>query len=445
MYHEISDDMLRGFESAFAADAVNGIRMRAAVKSGLEAAAENQKEDIDHPMIFSVELKSGEITDQKSSGRCWLFAGLNALRYEIMKRLNLETFELSQNYQMFYDKLEKANYFLESVLSTLDEALDSRLIHHLLTAPVQDGGQWDMFCALVDKYGCVPKCVMPETFHSSNTGMLNTLLTKKLREDALKLRELSAAGADNLMDVKAEMLREIYAMLCIALGEPPRSFIFEYRDKDEAFHREGPYTPKEFAEKYVGDALAGTVSVINAPTKDKPYCRSYTVSFLGNVAGGRPVKYLNLPVEELKRLAIAQLKDGRPVWFGSDVGQHLQRERGVMGLHTFDYEALLGVRFSMDKAQRLDALDSLMTHAMVLLGVNLNENGQPDRWKVENSWSEKRGQKGYYVMTDEWFSEYTYQVVIDKKYLSQEQLAAYEQEPIALKPWDPMGSLAALR
>lgn len=440
MYKGIGADLLDKFSSAYQGDPVNALRTHAVVKCGLSDAAVNQREDIDNPMIFEVELESGKITNQKSSGRCWLFAGLNTMRYEIMKKLNLETFELSQSYQMFYDKLEKANYFLESILATLDEPLSGRLVNHLLTAPVQDGGQWDMFVALVEKYGCVPKSVMPESFHSSNSGMMNKMLTLKLREDAMQLRAMER-DLDKQRAAKEEMLCEIYRMLCICLGEPPRAFDVSFRDKDKNFITERNITPLAFFEKYVGQALDDYVSIINAPTADKPYGKTYTVSFLGNVAGGRSIKYLNLPSDELKRMAIAQLKDGQPVWFGCDVGQMLMRDRGIMGMNTFDYDGVLGVHFGLDKAQRLDYGESMMTHAMVFLGVHLVD-GKPVRWKVENSWSDKSGQDGYYLMTDAWFDEYNYQVVVNKKYLTDEQRAALDQEPVKLAPWDPMGSLA---
>ena len=438
MFNPISQEMLERFECGFESDPVNQIRMHAVVKHGITEASENHLEDVQNPMIFSIELESGKITNQKSSGRCWLFAGLNTMRYEIMQKLNLKTFELSQNYQMFYDKLEKANYFLESVIKTLDEPLDGRLMSHLLSNPMQDGGQWDMFAALVEKYGCVPKSVMPETYHSSATNDMVHLLTVKLREDALMLR----AANDGHQALKAAMLEEIYRMLVICLGTPPKTFTFEYRDKDKAFHRDTDLTPQAFYKKYVGQEMDDYVSIINAPTADKPYGKTYTVDYLGNVAGGRAIKYLNLPSEELKKLAIAQLKDSQPVWFGCDVGKMLMRKRGIMGMHSFDYEKLLGASFGMDKAQRLDTGESMLTHAMVFLGVNLNENGQPNRWKVENSWSDERGQDGYYIMTDEWFDQFNYQVVVNKKYLSKAQLDAYETEPVVLKPWDPMGSLA---
>lgn len=443
MSSHITPECLAQLRAGFQSDPVNRTRMHAVMKLGVNDASENLQEQIDNPLTFSVEIPTGAITNQKSSGRCWLFAALNTFRLEVMRRCNLESFELSQSWAMFWDKLEKSNYFLESILETLDEATDSRLIAHLLAAPVQDGGQWDMFCALADKYGVVPKEKMPETFHSGNSGMMNALLTRKLREYAVTLREAYAKGEaqEALRARKGDMLAEIYRMLCLALGEPPERFDWEYRDKDKAFHAERGLTPKTFYDRFVGRSLEDYVSVINAPTADKPYYRTFTVQFLGNVKEGRQVKYLNLPAEEQKALAIAQLQDNEPVWFGCDVGKLLHRDSGIMGMRTFDYEALLGMRFGMDKAQRLDYGESLMTHAMVLLGVNLVD-GKPNRWKVENSWGDKSGRDGYYLMTDEWFGQYNYQIVVHKKYLNAAQLAAWEQPPIELKPWDPMGSLA---
>lgn len=444
MSDQITREIISRCQSDFAADTANVVRMNAVLSKGLEVAA-NAGEVIDNPMIFSVEIETGKITNQKSSGRCWLFAGLNTMRLEVMRRQNLETFEFSQNYAMFWDKFEKANYFYECILDTLDEATDSRLIDHLLSAPMQDGGQWDMFVALVDKYGAVPKDRMPETFHSSNTGMMDKLLTLKLRQDACMLRERYAQGAERseLAAQKPALLSEVYRMLCICLGTPPESFTWEYRDKDKQFHREQGLTGLTFVERFVGTVLNDYVSVINAPTADKPYYRTFTVDMLGNVRGGRAIKYLNLPSQEMKELAIAQLQDNQPVWFGCDVGQMLERQLGIMGLKTFDYESLLGVRFTMDKAQRLDYNESVLTHAMVLLGVNLVD-GIPNRWKVENSWGDKAGQDGFYLMSDEWFDEYNYEVVIHKKYLNPLQLAASKLDPIVLAPWDPMGSLAFL-
>ena len=444
MQSVITGEMLKGFEEKFEKDPVNRVAMNAAVKNGINASADNFRARRDTRHDFSVKVETGEITDQKSSGRCWMFAALNVMRLEVMKKLNLKTCELSQSYSLFWDKLEKTNYFLESIIETADEPLDGRLVHHLLTDPLCDGGQWDMFANIVEKYGVVPKDAMPESASSSATAEMNKYLTCKLREFACSLREAVKGGAseEGLASMKEEMLSTVYRMLCICLGTPPKKFTYETRDKDDKFVRVADITPQDFYKEYVGLDMDDYVSVINAPTADKPYERMYTVSYLGNIKGGRDVAYLNLPAEELKRMAIAQMKDGNAVWFGSDVGQSSSREGGLMDLDVHDVEDLFSTEFTMDKAQRLDYGESLMTHAMVLTGVNLDEEGKPNRWRVENSWGKDAGKDGYYVMTDRWFDEYTYQVVVNKKYLTDDQRKLLETEPIELKPWDPMGSLA---
>ncbi|MGI5984536.1 MAG: C1 family peptidase [Clostridiales bacterium] len=418
--------------------------MNAVVKSGFEASAAAYDMPRRMRYAFSIELDTGSIKNQKQSGRCWMFAALNVMSFEIMKKLNLEDFELSQAYPLFYDKLEKSNYFLESIIETVNMPVTDRLIAHLLTAPLGDGGQWDMFRNLVEKYGVVPKEMMPESFHSSNTAALNRLMTAKLREYACNIRTAYTNGAskDELRGIKEGMLEEIYRTLCIALGKPPKNVTLELRDKDKNFIRIEDISPQDFFAKYISWDLSDYVSLINAPTADKPYHKTYTVSYLGNVKGGHDVRYLNLPSDELKKYAIEQLKDGKPVWFGCDVGKYLNREHGSMDLDGYDYPNLLGYDFNMTKAQRLDYQESLMTHAMVFTGVNLDKNGKPDRWKVENSWGKEKGKKGWFIMSDEWFSEFLYQVLIDKKYLSETIKKEYEQKPIVLKPWDPMGSLA---
>lgn len=439
----LSLECLEGFEKNFDADRKNYVAMNAVVGNGVKASAKNYETERNARYDFSINLEQGKITNQKRSGRCWMFAALNCLRFQVMKKLDLENFELSQNYTLFYDKLEKANYFLESILNTLDEPTEGRMIAYLLAAPLNDGGQWDMLTAIVSKYGLVPKEAMPESAASSDTGEMVSYMTEKLREYACVLRKSYKAGksADELREMKNEMMQNIYNMLCICLGKPPKTFDFEYRDKDKNFHRDLNLTPQAFYEKYIGLNLDDYISLINAPTDDKPYYRSYSVEHLGNVWEGRQVRYVNLPIEELKKAAIAQMQDGEPVWFGSDVGQCSNRN-GIMDLDIYKVEDLFGTTFGMNKAERLDYRQSLMTHAMVFQGVNLDENGRPNRWRVENSWGEDAGKEGYYVMSDRWFDEYTYQVVVNKKYLPKEALEAYESEPIMLKPWDPMGSLA---
>lgn len=434
---------LQGFKSKMLSEPSHGILQKAIVNSGIDAVTMNKQAQIDMQFTFSKEIKTGDITNQMSSGRCWMFAGMNVLRKQVMAKCNLKTFELSQNYILFYDKLEKANYFYENILDTLDMGTETRLIAWLLGGPLNDGGQWDMLVNLIEKYGVVPKWTMPETFHSSNTRVMTSLLTRKLRKDAAYLRQLHYGGTSDkhLRELKEKMLGEIYIVLCRCLGTPPEKFDFEYVDKDDKFFRNEDLSPKTFYNSYIDIPLTDYVSLINAPTQDKPYNRTYTVQRLGNVVGGRNIKYLNLPVEDLKRAASLQLLDDEVVWFGCDVGKMLNRDLGIMDLTMYDYNSALGTDFELTKAEQLDYGDSLMTHAMVFTALNIVD-GKTVRWKVENSWGDKSGKDGWFVMSDNWFDKYMYQVVVNKKYLSKEQLAALDQKPIELQPWDPMGSLA---
>ena len=302
-----------------------------------------------------------------------------------------------------------------------------------------------MVVSLFEKYGVVPKSVYPESVASSNSRELNQYLNKLLRQDAQILRDLIAGGADQaaVQAKKEELLQEIFNYLAMTLGLPPRQFDFAYRDKDDNYQSEKNITPQAFFEKYVGLKLSDYVSVINAPTADKPFGKSYTVEMLGNVVGAPSVRYINLPMDRFKELAIAQMKAGETVWFGSDVGQVSDRQKGILATNVYDFTASMDINLTQDKAGRLDYNESLMTHAMVLTGVDLDADGKPIKWKVENSWGDKVGQKGYFVASDAWMDEYTYQIVVRKDFLTAEELAAYEAEPQVLAPWDPMGALAS--
>jgi bleomycin hydrolase len=444
METEVRPDDVARFAAAFDAEPRNLLALNAVTKSGIAAVALNRGvvSRVDH--TYSHRIETPEATNQESSGRCWLFAGLNALRLAAMEKMKLEKLELSQNYPMFWDKLEKANHFLESIIATCDEPLDGRLVMWLLANVVPDGGQWDMFVNLMTKYGVVPKSMMPETHSSSKSAPMNALLVARLREDAAALRQMHAAGAgpQELRSAKGGMMADVYRMLCIHLGRPPERFLWEWRDKDKQFHRRGEITPRQFLEEFVGLDLDEMVCLIHAPTADKPYGKLYTVAYLGNVVGGRIVRYLNVEMPALKKAAVDMITGGHAVWFGCDVGKMLERDLGVLDVDLYDYELVYGTDFKLDKAGRLNYGHSRMTHAMVLTGADLDDDGTPLKWRVENSWGDKHGDKGSMLMSDRWFDEFLYEVTVRKDLLSAELLEALDTEPVVLPPWDPMGALA---
>ncbi|EGC26000.1 aminopeptidase C [Streptococcus sanguinis SK1 = NCTC 7863] len=442
--HSLEQDFTDKLYAAYEANSKYAAMENAISHNGLLASLEKRGAAVENTPVFSLDLTKDKVSDQKASGRCWMFAALNTFRHKMIAGFQLEDFELSQAHTFFWDKYEKSNWFLEQVIATADQELTSRKVKFLLDTPQQDGGQWDMVVALFEKYGVVPKSVYPESISSSNSRELNQILNKLLRQDAQILRELVSEGANSaeLQAKKEELLQEVFNFLAMNLGLPPRQFDFSYRDKDNHFHSESGLTPLTFYQKYVDLKLEDYVSIINAPTADKPYGRSYTVEMLGNVVGSKPVRYLNVEMDRLKELAIAQMQAGETVWFGSDVAQSSNRKAGVMAEGMHDFTASMDIRLTQDKAGRLDYSESLMTHAMVLTGVDLDENGRAKKWKVENSWGEKVGNKGYFVASDAWMGEYTYQIVVRKEFLTAAELAAYEAEPLVLAPWDPMGALA---
>ena len=442
--HSLEQNFTDKLYAAYEANPKYAAMENAISHNGLLVSLEKRSSAVENIPVFSIDLTKDKVSNQKASGRCWMFAALNTFRHKMISDFQLEDFELSQAHTFFWDKYEKSNWFLEQILATADLELTSRKVKFLLDTPQQDGGQWDMVVSLFEKYGVVPKAIYPESVSSSNSRELNKILNKLLRQDAQILRELVKDGVDpsTLQVKKEELLQEIFNFLAMNLGLPPRRFDFSYRDKENHFHSENNLTPQEFYRKYVDLHLDDYVSIINAPTADKPYGRSYTVEMLGNVVGSKPVRYLNVEMDRLKELAIAQMQAGETVWFGSDVGQSSNRKAGIMDEGIYDFTSSMDLRLTQDKAGRLDYSESLMTHAMVLTGVDLDEDGRSKKWKVENSWGDKVGNKGYFVASDAWMDQYTYQIVVRKEFLSAEELVAYEAEPIVLAPWDPMGALA---
>ncbi|KAK4693913.1 bleomycin hydrolase, partial [Lecanoromycetidae sp. Uapishka_2] len=402
---------------------------------------------------IKISLEGAPITNQRSSGRCWLFAATNVFRVAVMRRYNLKEFELSQSYLFFWDKLEKANYFLEQILDTTEEDLEGRLVQTLLAAPVGDGGQWDMVANLVEKYGLVPQHLYPDSHNAMNSSTMGALITTKLREDALKLRELASKSENPIFTlgiIKEKMMREIHLILTLMLGPPPspdKKMTWEYYDKDDKFGSVNA-TPLEFAgelsSKATVEANRGAdvhelFSLVNDPRNK--YRDLLSVSRLGNVVGMRGVRYVNVDMETMKNACISMLKAELPIFFGSDVGKYSDSKSGIMDTELIDYELGFNIRLGLTKAQRLMSSESSMTHAMVLTAVHVIE-GKPVRWRVQNSWGDSAGTKGWFVMSDAWMDQFVYQAVVDPKFVSKEITDVLKKEPKMLPLWDPMGALA---
>ncbi|MEC7406601.1 MAG: C1 family peptidase [Candidatus Thermoplasmatota archaeon] len=390
---------------------------------------------------FSTKLDDWKATNQKSSGRCWLFATLNLFRPGTMKKMNVKEFEFSQAHIHFWDKFERSNHFLEAIIETSDRAVDDRTIHFLLSDPIGDGGQWNMAMNLIRKHGLVPKSAYPESNSSSSTRWMNSILKDILRSTASELREIIGSGGtvEDARTHKESRMKDIWRVLCIHLGTPPESFDWQWRDKDKEFHRRGKITPQEFAEEFVDIDWEDYVCIVNDPRNE--YYRTYTVEYLQNVAGGPPVVYLNVPSDEMKSITQKILEDGLPVWMGCDVGKQMDRKRGLWDANLFETNELYGVDYGMSKADRLRYGQTMMTHAMLFTGVDVVD-GKPRRWRVENSWGDDSGEKGFYTMNDSWYDEHMFEIATARKYLSEKMLDGLETEPTVLDAWDPMGSLA---
>jgi len=440
---ELTEADFARFAKEFSASPQNKLMQNAVSKTAVDDIA------LDRDIVTSIDhtvsnlLTDRKVTNQEKSGRCWLFAGLNLLRTGAAAKLGVKDFEFSQNYALFWDKMEKANYFLAAIIATADRDVDDRTVAHLLSEPISDGGQWNMFVALVRKHGLVPKSAMPETFSSSNTRGLNQALTNLLRKGSRDLRAEAAAGAsvERLDEVKADLLEAAHRILVIHLGTPPTEFFWQWTGEDKTFHREGTMTPLEFASQYVTIPLDDYVCLVHDPRDSSPPGKTFTVEFLGNIVGAPPVIYLNVEVETLRRLAMKTIVDGEPVWFGCDTGKMSNTKLGMWDAALYDYNGVYSTDLTMSKAERLVFHDSLMTHAMLFVGVDVVD-GAPRKWRVENSWGDESADKGLWTMNDNWFGEHVFEIAVRRDILPPELQGALDEQPTVLPAWDPMGALA---
>ncbi|MFT8907308.1 MAG: C1 family peptidase [Lentilactobacillus diolivorans] len=411
---------------------------RIVTQNGINQAAQDPDAQVRLDPVFSVDLQTGAVTNQKQSGRCWLFSLVNTLRHKFAKKYKLKDFDLSQKYLFFWDKIERANIYYDRIIATASRPADDREVDYYLSMPDDDGGQWTMAAALVQKYGVVPVSDFPETVNTENTGAFGTVLNRKLRIDGMKLRDMVNANKsdDEINAARKQMLSEVYRIVAYSFGEPPTTVNFAYRDDDKKYHKISGLTPKEFYDQYFDTDLDDYVVLSNSP--DKAYNKVFSLPSQDNVVGGKHITFLNLPMEVLKQTTIAQLKDGETVWFGNDVLEQMDRKKGFLDSHLYRYSDLFNVDLEMDKGKRLEYHQAMVSHAMTFAGVDLDDNGKPTKWKVENSWGDKNGTKGYFTMNDDWMDDYVYEVVVHKKYLTDEQQALLKQAPIELPAWDSL-------
>lgn len=437
----ISKDMLRVIQQSQQRTPADKALFNALAANSIDVLAANHANKGSLDTYFSIETPSQSITDQKQSGRCWMFSGFNVLRSEFAERTDSLTVNLSHDYLFLWDQLEKANLFLQGVIDCADKPIDDERVRFFFKSPINDGGTYCGVADLVAKYGLVPAEIMPETYSSENTSKVASLLKSKLREYGLQLRDMVAKGKSKA-DIKAEktkMLSTVYRMLSLTMGEPPSEFTYAFKNKQGRTVTEPKkYNPVTFAAEILGDkpVYGSFIMVMNDPRRE--YYKTYEVEYDRHTYDGTNWKYLNLPMEDIAKLAIASLKDGRKMYSSYDVGKFLDRKRGYCDVENFDYGTLFGTTFSMDKAQRIMTYDSGSTHAMTLTAVDLDADGKPVMWKVENSWGPDYGQKGCLIMTNEWFNEYMFRLVVDKKYVPADMLKQYEQKPVMVMPEDPL-------
>lgn len=436
MTHELTLDEIAKFQQDYQQNKQNKIAELAVVNNGVQKASFNGEGIRDLNRTFSIEIPTDNVTDQKQSGRCWLFAALNVLRHKFAKQYHTKNFTFSQSYLFFWDRIERANIFFNHTLETADKPVDDRTVHFYLQAPDTDGGQWHMAISLIRKYGLVPTYAQDESFTANNTAAFNQALNMKLREDGLVLRKLAQAGKnDEIEQKRQEYLSEIYRMAVIAFGQPVQKFDLEFKDDDGNYKLDQNITPLDFFHNYFEDDLDDYVVLFNAP--DHEYDKLYAFPFEDNVEGGSPVRFLNTKIENLKEAAIKQLKDGETIWFGCDVGKQSDRQKGILAANLYETDTIFGIETKLNKKERLQTGASGSTHAMTFVGVDVVD-GKPRQWKVENSWGTKVGDKGYFVMDDKWFDEYLFKVVVKKQYLPEKLVKIAEGEATPVPCWDSM-------
>lgn len=437
MNHKLSFDEIAEFQKNYEKNKQNRVAELAVVNNGVQKASFNNDEVRDLNRTFSIEIPTDNVTDQKQSGRCWLFAALNVLRHQFAKKYNVKNFVFSQSYLFFWDRIERANIYFNHILETADKPIDDRTVHFYLQGPDTDGGQWHMAVSLIRKYGLVPAYAYDESFTANNTAAFNQALNMKLREDGLILRKLAKEGKKEEIETKRqEFLNEVYRMAVIAFGEPVQKFDLEYQDDDKKYHLDQDLSPIDFFKKYFTDDLDEYVVLFNAP--DHEFDKLYALPFEDNVEGGTPVQFLNTEIDNLKEAAIKQLKAGETLWFGCDVGKQSDRQKGILAADLYQTDAIFDIETKLNKKERLLTGASGSTHAMTMVGVDVVD-GKPRQWKVENSWGSKVGKNGYFVMNDKWFDEYLFKVVVKKKYLPKKLVELAEGKATPVPCWDSMG------
>lgn len=432
----ISPEMLRQIKQAYQGTPADKAIRNAIANNNINKLAVNLESLNNLDTHFSHKVESKGISDQQSSGRCWLFTGLNVLRAKAIAKYDMGDFQFSQNYSFFWDQLEKANLFLQGIIDTRQKPMDDKMVEWLFKHPIGDGGQFTGVSDLLTKYGVVPADVMVETYSSNNTARMRNLIGLKLKEFGLQLRENPQASAAELEKKKTEMLGTIYRMLVLNLGEPPTKFTWTRKDAKGNPVETKEYTPLSFFDEYVGDDLRNNyVMLMNDPSR--AYYKLYEIDFDRHSYDGKNWTYVNLPIDDIKQMAIASIKDSTMLYFSCDVGKFFNREQGVLDVNYLDYGSLLGTTFGMDKKQRIQTFSSGSSHAMTLMAVDLDENGKPKKWMVENSWG-PGANAGHVIMTDEWFDEYMFRLVVNKKYITEKVKEVLKQKPTRLPAWDPM-------